>query len=114
MLAAGTINDQSRDILHFNRQFAQFILNFFLVNEITKLKFATVGNTAASYWKNLCSKLSPDTVNIDFVLGFIQSFQTNSVVASLTLSLARPSQNAEANSENFEAFNYGDVIRVRY
>lgn len=91
VLAAGTINDQSRVILHFNWQFAQLWLNFFLVNETTKLKFATVGNTANSYWKDLGSKLSPDAANIDFVHGFIQSFQANSVVASLTLSLAQPS-----------------------
>jgi hypothetical protein len=91
VLAAATINDQSRDIVHFNRHFAQFWLDFYFVNEITKLKFATVGNTATSYWKDLGSKLNPDTANIDLVHGFIQSFQTNSMVASLNLSLAQPS-----------------------
>jgi hypothetical protein len=55
------------------------------------MKFATVGNTATSYWKDLGSKLSQDTPNIDFIHGFIQSFQTNSAVASLTLCLAQPS-----------------------
>lgn len=35
-----------------------------LVNEITKHKFATFGNTATSYWKDLGSKLSPDTAKL--------------------------------------------------
>ena len=89
VLASGTINDQSRFICTLTGNSQNF--NFFLVNEITKLKLATVGNTATSYWKDLGSKLSPDTANIDFVHGFIQSFQTNSAVASLTLCLTHPS-----------------------